>query len=283
MIKRTRPTAPRELLDPAAEVARERDDAMKYYTASVKSKEGFAFKVYRQRYVKEALEKIFFKKCAYCESLYVVTTPVDIEHFRPKSAVKVGRQKKLGYYWLASEWTNLLPSCNKCNRPISYPTAGNKRETMGKTNFFPLEDEAQRATKPGEEVNEKPMLLNPLDDEPSEHLEFDVNGIVRAALDKDGNPSKRGEISIRICALSRPELIDKRAQHASSVLIQIERVKNAAAYVKTYPKDNRFEADLRRELAILKGFLEPEKEYAALAKTIAEGFLNTIKAELASA
>ena len=118
MIKRTRPTAPRELLDPAAEVARERDDAMKYYTASVKSKEKFAFKVYRQRYVKEALEKIFFKKCAYCESLYVVTTPVDIEHFRPKSAVKVGRQKKLGYYWLASEWTNLLPSCNKCNRPI---------------------------------------------------------------------------------------------------------------------------------------------------------------------
>ena len=58
MIKRDRPKAPRELLDPAAEVDHERKEAMKFYTASVKRKKAFDFKVYRQPYVKNAIEKI---------------------------------------------------------------------------------------------------------------------------------------------------------------------------------------------------------------------------------
>lgn len=283
MIRRTRPKGPKELLLPAAEVDRERTEAITFYTATVKSKEGYKFKIYRQQYVKDAIEAIFFKKCAYCETYYASAVPVDVEHFRPKSAVKVGKEKKTGYYWLASEWTNLLPSCVLCNRSKTYPMSNTKKVTMGKMNFFPIEDESKRATKPGEEINEKPLLVHPIDDEPSEHLEFTKDGIVRAALDKKGNPSNRGEISIKIYALSRPELVERRSNHASKILAQIERVKEAEKFMRDYENDPRFEAALRRELAALAEYLEPKQEYSALARTLAENFINEMKARLASA
>ena len=38
--------------------------------------------------VKAALEKLFYGKCAYCETFYSVQAPVDVEHYRPKSAVE---------------------------------------------------------------------------------------------------------------------------------------------------------------------------------------------------
>src|SRR6266404_2065479 len=108
MIKVTRPPGPKQLLAPAADVDLERQEALKFYKAAVKTRKEFPFKIYKQPYVKEAIEKIFHKKCAYCETFYIVAQPVDVEHFRPKGAVVVGKEKKPGYYWLASEWTNLL-------------------------------------------------------------------------------------------------------------------------------------------------------------------------------
>jgi uncharacterized protein (TIGR02646 family) len=277
MIKLKRPAGPRQLREPAAEdVDRERREALKFYTAAVKARKEFPFKIYRQPYVKETIEKIFHKKCAYCESLYIVTQPVDIEHFRPKGAVVVNNQKKPGYYWLASDWTNLLPSCIRCNRSNSYLMPNNKKETMGKKNFFPLEDEGQRATKPGDERNEKPLLLNPFNDNPAKHLEFTAQGVVRAALNK-GEPSSKGLASITICALSRPDLVERRAEYARKILAQIERVKRATLNMQRYPNDSNFKDDLRKELRELKDYLEPNKEYAAMARQLAKDFLRSVK------
>ena len=136
MIKVRRPPGPKQLREPAPEVATERTEALKFYQAKVKTKEEFKFGVYRKPYVKEAIEKIFHRKCAYCETFYIVNSPVDVEHFRPKGAVVVQKQKKLGYYWLASEWTNLLPSCIRCNRKNTYLMPNKKKETLGKTELL---------------------------------------------------------------------------------------------------------------------------------------------------
>lgn len=275
MIKVKLPPGPKQLLDPAADVDLERQEALKFYTAAVKIKKEFPFKVYKQPYVKEAIEKIFHKKCAYCETLYIVVQPVDVEHFRPKGAVVVGKQKKPGYYWLASEWTNLLPSCIRCNRSNTYLMPNNKKETMGKKNFFPLEDEAKRATKPGEERHEKPLLLNPFIDDPAEHLEFTDDGVVRPARDRSGQPSNKGDVSIKIYGLWRPDLVERRAEYARKIRAQIERVRRARRKMRTYPKDVSFEDDVRTELKELKYYLEPHQEYLAMARQLTDAFLKS--------
>ena len=277
MIKVRRPRGPKQLREPAAEVAAERTEALRVFRLKKKLKKEFKFGVYRKPYVKEAIEKVFHRKCAYCETFYIVNSPVDVEHFRPKGAVVVEKEKKPGYYWLASEWTNLLPSCIKCNRKNTYLMPNNKRETLGKQNYFPLADEKRRAKRPGQERNEKPLLLNPFDDKPWEHLEFSDDGIVRATLNRRGKPSDKGETSIRIYALCRPELVERRAERAKSILAQIERVKRACANMQKYPNDPDFRSDLRRELAELKTYLDPSREYSEMARQLTETFFASIR------
>lgn len=125
----------------------------------------------------------FYGKCAYCESNILVNQPGDIDHWRPKAALmdqdghpvmshirnpKTGdlvSREHLGYYWLAYDWTNLLLSCASCNRVVQL----NGRR-VGKGAQFPVAD--FRASDPGEEMHEQPLLINPMFDDPREHLEI---------------------------------------------------------------------------------------------------------------
>jgi uncharacterized protein (TIGR02646 family) len=85
-------------------------------------KEGNYLEEYDGRYkvkdIKETLENIYHKKCAFCEKKLLDTSRA-IEHFRPKKANN--RIKKcdasFGYYWLAFAWDNLLLACGQCNSP----------------------------------------------------------------------------------------------------------------------------------------------------------------------
>lgn len=135
----------------------------------------------------------FYGRCAYCESPIADTQYIQIEHFRPKAGVKDenGRvinfkdengvdtgEPHLGYYWLAYDWHNLLPSCQKCNN--------------AKSTIFPII--GQHAQSPNDEINEKPLLINPIseleEDNPENHLSVDpkegfmspVNGSLRGAM-----------------------------------------------------------------------------------------------------
>ena len=133
------------------------------------------FKAYKHDSVKRTLETLFHGKCAYCESSYAATQPVDVEHWRPKARVinNSGKVLRDGYYWLAAQWTNLLPSCIDCNRIREHEILpATTRSNSGKGNLFPLEHDKHRAKKPGEESRESPLLLHPYLDEPSKHLRF---------------------------------------------------------------------------------------------------------------
>ncbi|WEQ50994.1 HNH endonuclease [Komagataeibacter oboediens] len=60
---------------------------------------------YRHREIKEALKSETFRKCAYCESMFLHTGFGHIEHITPKSSKPE----------LSFEWKNLTLACEICN------------------------------------------------------------------------------------------------------------------------------------------------------------------------
>lgn len=122
-----------------------------------------------EKTVLKELSDLYKGKCAYCEK----RNALEIEHYRPKLRV-IEDTAHLGYYWLAYEWTNLVPACHTCNK-----IAG------GKGNSFPIMKEGTRVYRPtyhedNTQINithsyansaalcgEKPYLLHPEIDEPS--------------------------------------------------------------------------------------------------------------------
>ena len=140
-----------------------------------------------------ALNDLFHKKCAYCESSLIADIG-EVELFRPKlGAIGKHRSDKSPdhYWWLAYEWENLYLSCRPCN--------------FYKANKFPVDGSRGqlRATLDELRRTEKPILLDPCVDEPEEHLAFSDQGIVSPL-------SERGTFTIDVLNLNRPELVAAR-------------------------------------------------------------------------
>ncbi|MBY5549905.1 hypothetical protein HFO61_24365 [Rhizobium leguminosarum] len=133
------------------------------------------------------LMDLFGGKCAYCETRISSNQPGDVEHFRPKGRVvgddfkpvlashpQRGMINHPGYFWLAYKWSNLLPSCNDCNR---YRKHGRKQPRgAGKADRFPVE--GQHACDPARVVQEVPLLIDPSEVNPALHIEFHADGTV---------------------------------------------------------------------------------------------------------
>lgn len=194
--------------------------------------EGMEHKVgdlYRDDEVRKALEKLFHRKCAYCESRLGTMGPEDIEHYRPRRAV-AGRPDHPGYYWLAYIWTNLYPACTYCNqkrwdRPTWNEPFGGL--TAGKATAFPLADESERAMGPGDNLErERPLLLEPCSQaaDPERHFRYDVRGEIHARAPDDVS----AQATIRICHLRRRRLRDDRAlvvQRTARLIQILERLR----------------------------------------------------------
>lgn len=194
-VKRTQTAAPSSLTMPKG--AGYKDiERFKVYRDKPQPKKAFTFRAYKEDDVRHALEALFHGKCAYCESRYDVTGPVDVEHFRPKGGAKDGTHG--GYWWLAATWGNLLPSCIDCNRRRGQPTPvaraslsmlladerarGPVRLLMtGKESCFPVRGTrmtAEPATgrADAELAAEEALLLNPCDaEDPSKHIVFYID------------------------------------------------------------------------------------------------------------
>lgn len=192
-VDRTTVEGPASLLLEARAGRKELDRARAHFAAAP-GKGSFSFAAYKGDDVRHALVTLFHGKCAYCESRYDTTAPVDIEHFRPKGAVE-GIDHP-GYWWLAAEWTNLLPSCIDCNRrrrqntlaPFASLTGGLDaiRETgflvvqTGKESAFPVDGTRMVSEPPPGQSDaallaEKCLLIDPCRTDPEEHLRFHVD------------------------------------------------------------------------------------------------------------
>jgi uncharacterized protein (TIGR02646 family) len=264
---------PVDLDGPASKGGKEIAAAVALYDDDANAEKAFPFAAYKADSVKNALNTAFAFKCAYCESVYGATQPLDVEHFRPKSgfAGANGKLVKPGYYWLAAQWHNLLPSCADCNRPRSQRLADGRVLVSGKANQFPITDEDKRARRPGEEKTEPRLLLHPALDDPRRHLEFDAEeGIVRPAVSSSGAASRKATKSIEVYALLRDGLV--RARKARQILIRKE-IAVARGLAKTLDENGpnaTLEQLLRDSLAMLRDYMSADAPYAGMARQMIE-------------
>lgn len=158
----------------------------------------FVASVWQDEKVKTKLWRHQSGKCCYCERKRELKRESDVEHYRPKAEVAENNEHP-GYWWLAYEWDNYLFACKPCNE-------------AHKKSHFPLLVEDNRSFNSDDIHHEVPLLINPIDDDPEECIDFvwhDKDIFVKAVgIDDDG----RGAKTIALTQLNRPELIDERAQ-----------------------------------------------------------------------
>lgn len=152
----------------------------------------FEFNISPIRAAKDQLATEFNHKCAYCESLITNKSMADLENFRPRSAK--GFENEFSddhYWWLYYEWKNIFYCCQACNR--------------AKANWFPVEGKRAPVKTPYVEVikKEKNLIIDPCNEEPAEHLEFDLTGEARPRTPK-------GKWTLEILHLNRHALVLQR-------------------------------------------------------------------------
>lgn len=231
-------------------------------------------RLYRRRSIKRtyfiAADGPFFGRCVYCETEITDFQRGDVEHHRPKRAVTDEHDNPVwlkdqtgatvrnedgepvphpGYYWLAYDWRNLLPSCQICNQGTS--VAGRK---IGKHARFPVE--GRHAQSPDEIREERPLLINPAsgeeDDDPSKHLTIDTSTGVM------GHLTERGRLCIEIFGLNlRGQLVRSRLRACREVrALLVEVITNPAG-----------RSQAREELLAIR---EGKRPYSLAGRTVLE-------------
>ena len=246
----------------------------------------FEFWIYKRKAIRDRLLRVFRNRCAYCEYPVGVRHDWDVEHFRPKGAVNdsdTGELKPPGYYWLAADWHNLMPSCQYCNQSRQHEIAGKVgKYTLGKKNQFPLKDEARRLCQPGQKVDEEEdyrLLLNPCVDHPEEYLRFITSsdsgemGEVRPVMHGD-EPDEKGETSILVYALNSKVLVDARAKHSADLIELLTRLSDLAGDYHGAVKRKETESaaafyrELGKAMADLKGRLTPGADFLGMTRQL---------------
>jgi hypothetical protein len=230
------------------------------------------------------LAHVVHGKCAYCE-VKEIRSPYHAEHFRPKGMVRFknlgeedllkaeidcpirGKIEHPGYFWLAYHWQNLLPSCAFCNAhegkknqfPISklpyLLTVKLKAEEVArlKETPYPSPNHKDRYYLLSQDLSayESPFLVNPLVDDPREHICFGDFGI-EAPL----SGSLKGAHSIEVYDLKNPSLRTERqiAQEEAD-----NRFMAAKQNCRNAPLANRIAAGK----AAMKTFSEGKEQYSA--------------------
>jgi len=122
--------------------------------------------------LKPDLWKLGVMKCWYSESI-IECNLAEVEHFRPKK--RVTGERHSGYWWCAFKWENYRiahPLVNK--RLTDYQTG----KLGGKGCYFPLRDGCSRATCEEDQIDEEPVLLDPVSVSDCELIVFDSsNGV----------------------------------------------------------------------------------------------------------
>ena len=180
----------------------------------------------------DPLAELFHHKCAFCETPFE-SQPPQLHFFRPINEA-IGEPENLpdGYWWLMTEWFNMYAGCSECTR--------------NKGVFFPLSEGAKRGQPEEKEValrKEKPLLIDPCHDEPTEFLGYNPE---TAEMFPVGNHQERGAATIEILGLNRPTLLEDRLK----VLYEMkDRLSKASGYVGNGPVEDAFQHLLRQEEA----------------------------------
>lgn len=267
---------PAVLASVGSPAAIERAKAIAYYTGATPPKGNMPFTVYRRQEIKDTLNTLFASKCAYCESIYIATQPMEVEHYRPKGEVRTaaGVTLPIGYWWRASTWENLLPSCTDCNRE-RWHKVGRKNFKYGKHSKFPLAS-AHHATNEAGIAVEDPLLIDPSAEDPSAHMGFrfgqSQDAIAYAKMISDTAEDPKGRTSVDVYGLNRPGLVKTRASHLryfQFALRGIEKDRLRAEEIKA--DQTRYQAqltELKREIReVIALYLHWKSPYVAMCRS----------------
>ncbi len=261
------------------------------------------FKAYKDAEVVLALERMFEGKCAYCESPYGRTQPVDIEHWRPKAGVVVPGEKKPlpGYPWLAMAWENLLPSCIDCNRARNQHVLRKDKNgswvwtqvLLGKANQFPLAEGSERLKHYSDPpTKEAHLLVDPCEDDPAEFFRFNEDGVILPLIsspttDRERRQCDRAVASIDVYALNRKGLVEERHERIVLLGARFELIRSLISLDATIAASGPQAYDKGLVRAMLSNLIDTEvgylveqcgseKPYALLTNQFVKEFLLTI-------
>lgn len=252
--------------------------------------QSYEFAAYSDNTVKAAINAIFEFKCAYCESGYGATAPVDVEHFRPKGRVKTPAGDQQGYWWLAADWDNLLASCIHCNRANTQTLFDGRTLVTGKADHFPLADESKRARSEGAEAHETHLLINPCAEDPRALLRFvvaregpcDLNNpiLVKPVLEDAGSLGhRRAQTSIEIYGLNRVHLVKERTTRAKAVMRSLGSLRKAArdmARATEGPAREEHLQEMEAQRDAIREYCANDAPYAGMSRALAEPALSAM-------
>ena len=169
--------------------------------------------------IKPVFMRLQHNKCAFCDRLLSAgRIEHDVEHFRPKNAVKAwpakskevqpeyrfstGEAADNGYYLLAYNIFNYATSCKMCNTTL-------------KGNYFPVASQRVIDSDDFEKLKlEQPHLIYPignLDDNPEDLITY--RGILPIPKYRRGHKHRRARVTIDLFALDiREDLLRLRAE-----------------------------------------------------------------------
>jgi hypothetical protein len=182
--------------------------------------------------VKPVYIKLQQGKCAFCERKLEEGNrgkiEWDLEHFRPKSQVRLwppksstikfafplGNAANKGYYLLPYHFLNYAASCKVCNTPL-------------KSDFFPIgaKRRSLSAASPMKLLKEKAFLPYPIDslDEDPENL-LTFQGYICVPVADDGHRRKRALVTISFFGLNeRDTLLKERAEAIEFAWLILEK------------------------------------------------------------
>ncbi len=220
MIKVQRTTSPAQLTRYAPKWTSALLAAIEAHQGGGKKPSATLWDKYNKTYVKGALRTIFHDKCAYCESKITHIAYPHIEHYRPK--------KKYPHYTFA--WQNLLLACAICNG------------AEHKGDQFPLEEADEN----------KPLLINPCEDDPAQYLYFKQARLAPLA------ESKRGRQTIEMLGLNRDGLFDRRR----NLLRNLDYIRRA---VEDYQLNGNIDMVQQGQILLIAA-AEAASEYTAMVR-----------------
>lgn len=162
--------------------------------------------------VREALEKLFSGKCAFCES----RRPVYVHRFRPPGDAEPFDKSEfahLYYIWLRTDWNNIYSACEDCavHAGKRFPVKTGRRGAL------PEPQELEHFANENYGVwrwphRDKAVLLDPCATRSfTIHLAFDLDGGIQPQ-------SRAGAESIATYRLDRDDLVRSRARAFSDYL-----------------------------------------------------------------
>lgn len=278
-VDRSRVARPASLTAPNGVGHREHLRATQYYESP--HNKAYAFSHYKEADVIEALNILFHNKCAYCEGKITNTGPIDVEHFRPKGRIE-GELNHPGYWWLATEWTNLLASCIDCNRGRNQTLLASEdghqltqgERLSGKHDHFPVAG-LRASSSTDDHGQEDPLLIDPTCVDPGEHIDWKVvlEWPLAVAV------SRYGKTSIDLFGLNRSKLAEARRDLQLKLDEEFLCLKEMISGIAEEPTDEgvrRWMPRLEKHIAKFFRHAESTNEYSSFARYIVESRYETV-------